>query len=189
MASTGASGRPSLAPRAAGNAKPSPPRSSGVRKVRGQARFPRVRLDAESDRIVAADVAALDVDLQDRRVRPEVAIVEVRGELGEPRAQGEHQIGPPAGGRRLRSPGAAQWSDVERVRVGDGVVASVGGDHRDRVLLAEADHRLIRAGPRDAATDQQQRPLRLPEEPHRLANGVRVWRLRVSDPVIPGPDR
>src|SRR6266568_1655378 len=63
------------------------------RVEKGLARLPRVGLDADGDRIVAADVPALHVDLDDRRPGADVAVVEVRRELAEAGADGQDQVG------------------------------------------------------------------------------------------------
>ena len=75
------------------------------------------------------------------------------------------------------------------MRVGHGVVAPVGSDHRDRVFLAEADDEVAAAGPVDAAASEQERAVRVTQEPRRLADGVRVRHQRVRGPVARGRKR
>jgi hypothetical protein len=149
----------------------------------GYARFPRVGLDAHGDRIVAADVAALDVDLDDARPRLDVAVVEERREVPEPRADDQQHVGPPAGRARFGRARAPERTDVERMRVGHGVVPAVRGDHRDRVLLAQARDEIAGPRPGDAAADQQEGTLGLAQQARGLAHRVRMRRLRVGDAV------
>ena len=154
---------------ASAQAAPSRPSASQERLTR----LARIGLDADGHRIVATDVTALDVDLDDRRLRADVAIVEVRGELRQARADGQEHVGPPARRRGFGRAGATERADVERVRVRHGVVAPVGGDHRDRRSCSAQPHDQI-AGARavDAAADEQQRALGLAQEPRR----PRGWR-------------
>jgi len=154
-----------------------------------KARLARVGLDADGDRVIPADVAAVDVDLDDRRPGLDVAVVEVGGEVPEPRADDEQQVGPPAGGGGLRGAGAAERADVERMRVRHGVVAAVGGDHRQRVLLGEPRHEVVGFRPRDAAAGDQQRTVRGAQQPRGLPNGVEMGRQRVDGAIALGGKR
>jgi len=69
------------------------------------------------------------------------------------------------------------------MRVGHGVVATVRGDHRDPVAIAQLNDQLVGAGAARPAADDQERPLGLPQSSRGLTNGVRVGRLRVGDAV------
>ena len=113
-------------------------------------------------------------------------MVEVARELPEPRADDEEQVGAPAGGRRLRRARAPQGADVERMRVGHRVVPAVRRDHGNRVLVAETHDEVVGLGARDAPADQQERPLGSPQQPRRLADGLRMRRQRMRDPVVIG---
>ena len=147
------------------------------------ARFAGVGVDADRHRIVAADVPRLDVDLHDRGPGPNVAVVELGRELRQPRADREDQIRAAACGGGFRGAGPTERAEVERMRVGNRVVAAVRRDHRDPVAVTQLNDQLVGAGTAGAATDEQQRPLGAAEPLHRLANGLGVWRLRVRDAV------
>ena len=137
----------------------------------------RVGLDAERNRIVAADVTALDVDLDDLRLRLDRAVVEVAGEVPEPRTEHEQDVRAPARGGGFRRAGATERTDIERMRVRHGIVAPVRGDDREAELLGEPDHHLRGIGARDAAADEHQRTLRLAEQAGGFTDGVRVRQL------------
>src|SRR5947209_6305203 len=98
MASTGASGRASLAPSAAG-----------------------IGLHRDGDGIGAAEVAAVDVDLDDARRGLDVTVVVERREVAEPRADDEQDVGTAARRRRFRRAGATERAHVEGVVVVHGV--------------------------------------------------------------------
>ena len=146
-------------------------------------------MNADGHRIVATDVARLEVDLHDRRARADVAVVELGRELSQARADREDQVGPPARGGGLGRARASERTEIERMRVGDGVVSSVRRDHRDAVAVAQLNHQLVGAGAAGPAADEQQRTLGLPQVLHRLADRVRVRRLRMGDPVAAGRQR
>src|SRR5262249_16472292 len=141
-------------------------------------------MDTDGDRVVAADVPALDVDLDQWRVAADVPVVEMRRELTESRAGRHDEIRFTDERGRFRRSRSPQWAHVERMRARDGVVAPVRGDHRHRAALAQPPGQVVRAGPGDAATDQQQRPLGLPEQTRGLADGVRMWRWRVRRSIL-----
>src|SRR5439155_6354152 len=143
-----------------------------------------VGLDAQAHRIVAADVAALDVDLDDRGLGPQVAVVELRGELSEPRADGDHQVGPAAGGGRLGRSRATKRTEVQGVRVGYRVVSPVRGDHRKGATFAQLDDEIVGAGAGHATADEQQRALGLLQELDHLANRVRMRELRMRRAIV-----
>jgi len=111
---------------------------------------------------VPSDVARVDVDLDERRARPDVTVVELGGELGEARADGHDHVRSTARGGRLRRAGAPQRAEVQGMRVGHRVVSTVGRDHRDPVAIAQLNDELVRAGAARPAADDHERTLGLP---------------------------
>src|SRR5262249_60190943 len=94
-----------------------------------RARLPRVGVDAEAHRVVAADVLRLDVDLHDPRVGLDRAVVEVARELAEAWAEGEQHGGAATRRGPLGGAGATQRTDAERVLGGAGGRGSVRRAH------------------------------------------------------------
>src|SRR5207247_9217572 len=94
-----------------GRARCAPP-SLGKLVEQRRGRFARIRLNADGDRVVAADVTTLDIDLHDRGVRLDRAIVEVAGELTEARADDEEHVGATTRGCGLRGAGPAERPDI-----------------------------------------------------------------------------
>ena len=113
------------------------PRLSERGEERGQG-LARVRLDPDGDRIDAADVPRVDVDLDDRRSRLDVAPVVEARELPEPGAHHQQEVGAPARLRRLRRARPAERAHVEPIVIRHRVVAPVGRDRREPVTRGEA---------------------------------------------------
>ena len=145
-----------VAPLVAGPRHPGPAERGAQRGERS----PGVGLDRDGDGVRAAEVAAVDVDLDDTRRRLDVAVVVERREVAEPRADDEQDVGAAARRGSLGRAGATERAHVERVVVGHGVVAAVGGDGRPAEIGAQLSHQVVGAGPRHATADQHQRPAR-----------------------------
>ena len=149
----------------------------------GGERLARVGLDPHRDGIDAADVPAVDVDLDDRRPRLDVAPVVEAGELPEPRAHDQQEVGPAARLGRLGGARPTERAHVERIVVGHGVVPAIRRDDRHPVAGGETGDEIRGRRPRHAAPGDEERALGPREEARGLADRLRMGRRRVSRAV------
>ncbi|MGC2517820.1 MAG: hypothetical protein WA373_01750, partial [Burkholderiales bacterium] len=95
-------------------------------------RCSRLRGQPDLDGIVAPDLLRVDLDLHDRHVGRNDAVIVERGELGEPRACGENQVRALQQRLRLGRARAPDRPHHQRVAGRDRVVARIRGHHPGR---------------------------------------------------------
>ena len=146
-------------------------------------RLPRVANQPDLDRIVAPDFLRVDLDLHDRHVGRNDAVVVEGAELGQPRARGEDEIRALQHRLGLGRARAPDRTHDERVLGRNHVVARIRGHHAGREHPGEFQQFVPRARIAHAEAGDEDRPLGAQQCRRRRGHGLRVRGARVFGAV------
>ena len=100
----------------------------------------RIAENADLQGIVTTEFPLIDFDLNDLRLRRDVALIEEGGEMRQPRPDSQDDIGASDRFSRFGRSGTAEGTDDQRMVMRYGVITPVGCHHGSAELFSHGQH-------------------------------------------------